>query len=48
VAWGRVDSFNLADSTSSLQEGGILPEERVKDFILRYINRGPEKIMPVR
>lgn len=40
VAWGRVDAFNL--------ENGVLDEQRVKDFILRYVNRGPEKILPAR
>ena len=39
VAWGRVDAFNL--------EVG-LDDQRINDFILRYINRGPEKIMPAR
>lgn len=36
VAWGRVDSFNL--------EKGVLGEERVSDFIKRYIDKGPEKV----
>ena len=36
VAWERVDKFNL--------EGSVLPESRIKDFIARYRNKGPEKI----
>ncbi len=36
VAWERVDAFNLA--------GGKVPEERIRDFIKRYRNQGPEKI----
>ncbi|TSC57060.1 MAG: hypothetical protein Greene041679_473 [Parcubacteria group bacterium Greene0416_79] len=36
VSWERVDKFNL--------EGGLLPEGRIRDFIKRYRNRGPEKI----
>ena len=35
VAWGRVDSFNL--------EGVSMDEQRVGDFIKRYINKGPER-----
>ena len=38
VAWGRVDAFNL--------ENGVLDEGRIKAFIKRYINKGPEKIPP--
>ena len=36
VAWGRVDGFNLED--------GTLPVQRIRDFILRYDNEGPEKV----
>jgi hypothetical protein len=36
LAWGRVDSFNL--------NGTGLPVERIKNFILRYDNEGPEKV----
>lgn len=36
VAWGRVDTFSV--------ENEILDEKRVKDFISRYDNRGPENI----
>ncbi len=35
AAWGRLDKFNL--------ENGRLDAERVKDFISRYQNKGPEK-----
>lgn len=37
AAWGRVDTFNL--------EGG-LPIQRIRDFITRYKNRGPENVPP--
>lgn len=36
VAWGRVDTFNL--------ENGALDEARIRDFIARYDNRGPERL----
>lgn len=36
VAWGRIDTFDL--------EGGAVPEERIRDFITRYINKGPERV----
>jgi len=36
VAWGRLDAFNI--------EGDTLSEERVRDFIKRYVNKGPERI----
>lgn len=36
VAWGRVDTFSI--------ENGVLDEERIKDFIRRYDNRGPERV----
>jgi len=38
VAWGRVDAFDFS--------GAPLDEQRVEDFIKRYINRGPEKVPP--
>jgi hypothetical protein len=36
AAWTRLDKFNL--------EGGALDTQRVKDFILRYRDTGPEKV----
>jgi len=39
VAWGRVDTFNV--------ENGIVDEGRIRDFITRYDNRGPEKVRSV-
>lgn len=36
VAWQRIDSFDLEDD--------VLPEQRIKDFILRYDNQGPEQV----
>lgn len=36
VSWERVDRFNL--------DGGPLPEDRIRDFIKRYRNKGPERI----
>lgn len=36
AAWGRLDVFNL--------ENGVLTTERIKDFIFRYANKGPERI----
>ena len=38
VAWGRVDSFDVGN--------GKINEQRVKDFIKRYRNRGPENVPP--
>lgn len=40
VAWGRVDTFNT--------DGGIVDEARIKDFISRYDNRGPEKVRGIQ
>jgi len=40
VAWGRVDTFNI--------ENGIIDEGRIKDFIKRYDNRGPEKVRGIQ
>jgi len=36
AAWGRLDTFNI--------ENDALPAERIKDFIKRYTNKGPEKV----
>jgi hypothetical protein len=36
AAWGRLDTFNL--------EGGSLDEQRIKDFISRYVGTGPEHV----
>lgn len=36
VVWGRLDSFNIENNT--------LPVERIRDFIKRYTNKGPEKM----
>lgn len=36
VAWGRLDTFTI--------EGGVLPEQRIQDFITRYSNKGPERV----
>jgi len=36
VAWGRLDTFNI--------ENDVLPEQRIKDFIARYSNKGPERV----
>ena len=38
VAWGRIDDFNI--------ENGILDQQRIKDFIRRYTNLGPERVGP--
>lgn len=40
VAWGRVDTFNI--------EGDTVNEGRIKDFIKRYDNRGPENVRQVQ
>ncbi len=40
AAWGRLDKFNLAGATTSLDE-----LQRLRDFILRYKNRGPESAL---
>lgn len=37
VAWGRVDSFNI--------ENNALDIARIEDFIKRYRNKGPEKVL---
>lgn len=36
VAWGRLDTFDT--------EGDIVPVLRIKDFIKRYTNKGPEQV----
>ncbi|MBI2046387.1 MAG: DUF3105 domain-containing protein [Parcubacteria group bacterium] len=36
VAWRHVDAFNI--------ENGLLDETRIRDFITRYQNKGPEKV----
>lgn len=38
VAWTRVDAFNI--------ENGKIDRARIEDFIKRYINTGPEKLIP--
>jgi len=40
VAWGRVDTFDI--------ENGIVDEERIRNFIKRHDNRGPEKVRGVQ
>lgn len=36
VAWGRLDKFNIGS--------GDVDKQRIKDFISRYQNRGPESV----
>ena len=36
VAWGRLDKFNIV--------AGSIDKQRIKDFIFRYQNKGPESI----
>ncbi len=36
AAWGRLDVFDLEDD--------LVPEQRIEDFIKRYIGRGPERV----
>lgn len=36
AAWGRLDAFDI--------ENDAVPVERVKDFIGRYTNKGPERV----
>ena len=38
VAWGRIDTFNI--------ENNLLDKQRIRDFIKRNINRGPERVGP--
>lgn len=40
VAWGRVDTFDI--------ENEFVDEGRVRDFIRRYDNRGPEKVRGIQ
>lgn len=40
VAWGRVDTFDI--------ENGIVDEGRIRDFIKRYDNRGPERVRGIQ
>ncbi len=41
AAWGRLDTFDIEISAETLSEAD---QARIKDFISRYRNRGPEKI----
>lgn len=43
VAWERTDSFNLEEEV--LDEGSVT---RIRNFILRYKNRGPERVLQSR
>ena len=36
AAWGRLDTFNLIDEPNT--------EQRIRDFINRHINKGPERV----
>ncbi|MDP3726476.1 MAG: DUF3105 domain-containing protein [bacterium] len=36
ASWGRLDTFNIADEPNA--------EQRIRDFINRHINKGPEKV----
>lgn len=40
VAWGRVDTFDV--------ENEFVDESRIRDFIRRYDNRGPEKVRGIQ
>jgi len=40
VAWGRVDTFDI--------ENGVVDEGRIRDFIKRYDDRGPERLRGVQ
>lgn len=40
VAWGRVDAFDI--------ENEAVDEGRIRDFIRRYDNRGPEKVRGIQ
>jgi len=40
VAWGRVDTFDI--------ENEFVDESRIRDFISRYDNRGPEKVRGIQ
>lgn len=40
AAWGRLDGFNIEGA-----EIGEAELQRIKDFVLRYQNKGPEKVI---
>ena len=40
VAWGRIDTFDV--------ENEPVDEGRIRDFIRRYDNRGPEKVRGIQ
>lgn len=40
VAWGRVDTLDV--------ENGVVDRGRIKDFIIRYDNRGPERVRGIQ
>lgn len=40
VAWGRVDTFDIGNEAVN--------EERIRDFIKRYDNRGPENVRGIQ
>jgi len=40
AAWGRLDKFDLSTPDINNYEG------RIRDFIVRYQNKGPEKVSP--
>ena len=40
VAWGRADTFDI--------ENEVVDEGRIRDFISRYDNRGPEKVRGIQ
>lgn len=40
AAWGRADSFNLSGEELTTEEA-----RRIRDFILRYKNKGPESVV---
>lgn len=37
AAWTRLDAFNIA-------QDGTIPEDRILDFVNRYLNKGPEYV----
>jgi len=39
ASWGRLDTFNLEDKTIDADD-----LQRINDFIIRYSNKGPERI----
>ena len=40
ISWGRVDTFDI--------ENGVIDKGRIKDFIKRYDNRGPENVRGIQ